>query len=128
MGNMRTLHAREFACAVAAVATVTAGLAVCAVSGLGSEHDARAAAVDGFQAQSGLANVEVVRAYVSDSCAVVQLHHPAMKYGVTSVALSKVDGHWQVRVIQDDDRGISFDPDDADGGCQDILRAGGRRR
>ncbi|MCW2499807.1 MAG: hypothetical protein JWN87_1483 [Frankiales bacterium] len=83
MGNMRTLHAREVACGITAVATVTAGLGVCAVSGLRSEHDARAAAVDGFQAQSGLANVDVVRSYVSDSCAVVQLQHPAMKYGVT---------------------------------------------
>jgi hypothetical protein len=129
LGGMGSLHPRNVVvCGVAVAATVSAGLGVWAVSGVRSEHEAREAAVAGLRARTGLPKLEVARSYVSENCAVVQLHQPAMKHGVTSVALSRVDGRWQVRVIQDDHAGITFDPDDAKGGgCQNILRTGGRR-
>lgn len=114
--------------AVGAAAALTLGLGLSALDGIRAGNEARESAVSGFEAQSGLRDVRVVRSVVFDSCAVVELEHQALKYGTTSVALTKQTGTWRIGVIANVDQGISFDPDDASESefCSGILDRGGR--
>jgi hypothetical protein len=115
---------RPWLVVVAAVLLVVAWFAFTEIQSFREDGAARVAAVTGFEAQSGLKNVEVVRSHVDGDCAVVDLHHRALKSGVLSVALAKVAGRWQVKRVDDDNPNtLGFDVDAAAGGvsCSDIL-------
>jgi hypothetical protein len=115
---------RPWLLVVAVVLLVGGWFAFAKVQGAREDAAAREAAVDGFEAQSGLKNVEVVRSRVDGDCALVELHHQAMKTGELSVALARIGGRWQVKRVElDDASSPGFDVDSAASkGCSAILQ------